>query len=320
MDGDGTSMQAPLWLPGDEGNEADPELTAVTRHLLAADPDGRRMAAAVRRSIDMLLDGQHTGRYRWDQLYKTEKAHLGTLIEINLQREFGFADGRDMDYSIAGTDVDCKYSQTLGAWMIPPEALGHLLLVVWASDELSSWSVGLVRALPERLNNGGNRDAKKTLNAAGRQAVKWLFDRAPLQENMLLRLSEPDIDAIFSQKSGQRRVDELFLRAQGRRVSRTVVATVAMQEDYMKRVRYNGGSRSQLQPRGIVILGHYSSHGRIAEALGLPVPGPGESVSARLAEARPEHGAAPRVELGGREWVLAGPADPEQAVPKLPEI
>ncbi|WP_181785778.1 NaeI family type II restriction endonuclease [Streptomyces phytophilus] len=320
MDGDGTSMQAPLWPLGDDGSQEDPQLDTVARYLLAADPDGRRMAAAVRRSIDMLLDGQHTGRYRWTQLFKTEKAHLGTLIEINLQREFGFADGRDMDYSIAGIDVDCKYSQTRGAWMIPPEACGHLLLAVWASDEQASWSAGLVRALPERLNSGGNRDAKKTLNAAGRQAVRWLFDHAPLQENMLLRLSEGDIEAIFSHRSGQRRVDELFLRAQGRRVSRTVVATVAMQEDYMKRIRYNGGSRSRLQPRGIVILGHYSSHGRIAELLGLPVPGPGESVSARFAEARPEHGAAPRVELEGRAWVLAGPADPEQAVPKLPEI
>jgi hypothetical protein len=27
-------------------------------------------------------------------LYKTEKTHFGTLVEINLQREFGFADGR----------------------------------------------------------------------------------------------------------------------------------------------------------------------------------------------------------------------------------
>ncbi|MFI7350192.1 MULTISPECIES: NaeI family type II restriction endonuclease [unclassified Streptomyces] len=317
MDGEAMSTQAALW-PVDE--PGDPELDVVAQQILAADPHGRRTAGAIRRSIDMLLDGQHTGRFRWDQLYKTEKAHLGTLIEINMQREFGFADGLSMDYSIAGTDVDCKYSQTLGGWMVPPEALGHLLLVVWASDEESRWSAGLVRALPERLNNGGNRDAKKTLNAAGRAAVRWLFHRAPLQENMLLRLSEADIKAIFSHRSGQRRVDDLFVRAQGRRISRTVVATVAMQEDYMKRVRYNGGSRSRLQPRGIVILGHYSSHGRIAEALGLPVPGPGESVSARLAAAGLRHGDAPRVELGGQEWVVARPDDPEEAVPKLPEI
>nr|WP_202461922.1 NaeI family type II restriction endonuclease [Streptomyces sp. SID8374] len=306
-----------MWLVDGPG---DPELDAVAQTVLGADRDGSRFAGAIRRSMDMLLDGQHTGRFRWDQLYKTEKAHLGTLIEINLQREFGFADGASMDYSIAGSDVDCKYSQTLGGWMIPPEALNHLLLVVWASDEQSRWTAGLVRALPERLNSGGNRDAKKTLSAMGRGAVRWLYRDAPLQENMLLRLSDADIEAIFSHKSGQRRVDELFLRAHGRRVSRTVVATVAMQEDYMKRVRYNGGSRSRLQPRGIVILGHYSSHGRIARALGLPVPGPGESVSARLAAARPHHAGAPRVELDGRDWVLASPGDPEEAVPRLPEI
>lgn len=89
----------------------------------------------------MLLDGQHTGRFRWEQLYKTEKAHMGTLVEINLQREFGFGDGVDMDYRIVGVDVDCKFSQTPGGWMIPPEAVGHLLLVVWASDIKAQWSM-----------------------------------------------------------------------------------------------------------------------------------------------------------------------------------
>ncbi len=48
----------------------------------------------------MLLDGQHTGRYRWDQLHKTEKTHFGTLVEINLQRAFGFDDGMTMDFAI----------------------------------------------------------------------------------------------------------------------------------------------------------------------------------------------------------------------------
>ncbi|MFI7274334.1 NaeI family type II restriction endonuclease [Streptomyces sp. NPDC049879] len=317
MDGETISGQAPLW-PVSEGD--DPALEAVAETILRMDPDGTRFARAIRRSMDMLLDGQHTGRFRWDQLFKTEKAHLGTLIEINAQREFGFEDGTSMDYSIAGADVDCKYSQMLGGWMIPPEAHGHILLVVWASDEQSQWSAGLVRALPERLNNGGNRDAKKTLNAVGRSSIRWLFRDAPLQENMLLRLSGADIEAIFSQTSGQRRVDELFLRAQGRRISRNVVATVAMQEDYMKRVRYNGGSRSRLQPHGIVVLGHYSRHGRIAEVLGLPVPGPGESVSARLVPAGPEHEGKPTVELDGRGWVLAEAGDAEAAVPKLPEV
>nr|WP_257018987.1 NaeI family type II restriction endonuclease [Streptomyces sp. TLI_235] len=298
----------------------DSELEAVAKLILDEDPEGRRFAATVRRSIDMLLDGQHTGRFRWDQLYKTEKAHLGTLIEINLQREFEFADGDRMDYQIAGVDVDCKFSQARGAWMIPPEAHGELLLVVWANDNDSAWCAGLVRADPGMLNAGGNRDAKRTLSAAGRHAVRWLFYNAPLQDNMLLRLPPEDIAAVFKHKSGQRRVDELFIRAQGRRISRTVVATVAMQEDYMKRVRYNGGARSRLQKHGIVILGHYSNHGVVAGRLGLPVPLAGESVSARLARLRPHHGDAQWVELEGERWTLASPSDPEEFVPKLPEI
>ena len=44
------------------------------------------MAAAIRGALDMLLDGQHTGRYGWDQLHKTEKTHAGTLGEIALAR------------------------------------------------------------------------------------------------------------------------------------------------------------------------------------------------------------------------------------------
>ena len=67
------------------------------------------------------------------------------------------------------------------------------------------------------------------------------------------------------------------------RVSRTVVATVAMQDDYMKRVRDGGGARDQLRAEGIVIFGDYAGDQLLASALDLPRPGPGEFVSARLA-------------------------------------
>ncbi len=139
------AIQAPfpgMEIPADE----DPEQDRVLRHLLALDPGGQRIASALRRTIDLLLDGRHTGRYRWDQLHKTEKTHAGTLVEIGLQREFGFADGAVLDYSIAGAEVDCKFSQRVGGWMIPPEAFGMLLLLVSASDEQGRWCAGLVRA------------------------------------------------------------------------------------------------------------------------------------------------------------------------------
>jgi hypothetical protein len=95
------------------GGRADAELGRVAAELLAADPDGARIGAAVRNALDMLLDGQHTGRYRWDQLCKTEKTHAGTLVEIGVQRRLALADGDLLDYSIAGTDVDCKFSHQI---------------------------------------------------------------------------------------------------------------------------------------------------------------------------------------------------------------
>jgi hypothetical protein len=55
-----------------------------------------------------------------------------------------------------------------------------------------------------------------------------------------------------------------------------------MQDDYMKRVRGDGGARDQLRAECIVIFGDYAGDQLLASALGLPRPGPGEFVSARL--------------------------------------
>src|SRR5579871_313548 len=176
----------PLWSPSTPALPADQELRAVADEIRALDPDGARTARVLRRTYDMLPDGQHTGRYRWDQLYKTEKTHFGTLVEINLQREFGFADGVAMDFAICGVDVDCKYSQHRGEWMIPPEAVGQVILGLWASDDQGEWSLGLVRA-EERLLTAsqGNRDLKRRLSAAGKAQVRWIFPSQRLPENAL---------------------------------------------------------------------------------------------------------------------------------------
>ena len=55
---------------------------------------------------------------------------------------------------------------------------------------------------------------------------------------------------------------ELFRRAQRRRVSRTVVATVARQDGSVKRVRGGGEARGQLRAEGIVIFGDHADDKR----------------------------------------------------------
>jgi hypothetical protein len=281
----------------------DVALQEVLAALRSADPDGSRIAKVIRSTFDQLYDGQHTGRYRVDQLFKTEKTHFGTLVEINLQREFLFQNGDLLDFRIAGHEVDCKFSHT-GGWMLPIESFGQLILVLKADDFRSTWSAGVVRVTEENRRTSENRDKKTGLNSFGRSRIAWLRDDATLQPNALLQLNQEDIDRIFKSKSGQQRLNELFRVATNRRLSRTIIATVAQQDDYMKRVRNNGGSRSALASEGFLILGgDYSFQRRIAEGLGAVVPNPGEFVSVRVAPTTPTSISA--VSLDGRWWRLA---------------
>ncbi|SNU01902.1 Restriction endonuclease NaeI [Ruaniaceae bacterium KH17] len=263
------------------------------------------MARVFRQTFDQLYDGQHTGRYRLDQLFKTEKTHFGTLIEINLQRELSFADGETLDFSIAGCEVDCKYSHT-GQWMLPIESFDQLVLATQANDASATWSVGIVRVTEENRRTSENRDRKTGLNKDGRSRIRWLFKDAPMQPNALLQLPPEDVDAIMASASGQARVNELLRRAQNRRISRTIVATVAQQDDYMKRIRENGGARSALRPEGILVLGgDYINQREIAIKLGTEVPEPGEFVSVRVVPSVPGTG----VEISGGWWAIAKPGD-----------
>ena len=299
--------------------DMDAELEVVKAAIITMDPKGTRTAQVLRDTLDQLYDGQRTGRYRWDQLYKSEQLGCGNIVEINLHREFEFQDGSELDYKIEGIEVDCKHSQKKNGWMIPPEAHGHLCLLVWAEDSAEpTWSMGLVRVTADKLHSNGNRDSKTTLNESGRNAITWLFRQAPLPPNILLQLDRTTVNKIMSLKSGQKRLNELFRTALRMRVGRAVVATLVQQDDPMKRIRKNGGSRTRLQPEGIIILGQFTSHGNIARALGVPVPGFGESVSVRVTPAsEPGVGVA---DIGGTYWRIAQPSDPIVPAPDLPQV
>ncbi|MFG1707436.1 NaeI family type II restriction endonuclease [Nonomuraea sp. M3C6] len=302
----------------------DAELDRVYAHFRDLDPDGSRTAAVLRRTFDMLLDGPNTGRYRWDQLFKTEKTHCGTLVEINLQREFKFADGRKLDYSLCGIEVDCKYSQDLAKWMIPPEAVNEIILGLWANDKIGVWSAGAIRARPEYLQESqGNRDKKRQLSKHGRNEIRWLLSDQPLPENVLVHMPPSDVEAVFAKRSGQQRLNELLRRAQGRLLTRNVICTVATgddkpKQDPLKRLRKNGGARDQLRNEGIIILGDYINHRIIAEQLGLPIPGDSEFVSIRLTRAA--HADRPYVQLDGEKWTTWQPGDPIENAPELPDL
>ncbi|MEU7138213.1 NaeI family type II restriction endonuclease [Nocardia sp. NPDC046473] len=313
-----SSSQLPLGFTGEEHDE---ELDAVQLELYRLDPTGARVARVLRDTLDQLYDGQRTGRWNFSQLFKTEKTHMGTLVEINLQREFEFEDGEATDYRIAGIEVDCKYSMRYGGWTLPPEVVDHIALLITADDDHATWNAGLVRVKESYLNLGRNRDAKTTLSLKGRAKVRELWpDVRFLAPNIYIQLDGVTRDRIFSAKSrvgnrhGQARTNELFRSVHGRIIRRAEIATVAQQDDFMKRVRTNGGSRTVLQHDGIIILGHQERE--VAAKLGLPVPSKGEFVAARVTPARIDRD-DPVAEIGGVKWSVARPGDPKVPAPVI---
>lgn len=305
-----------------ESARDDAALQAVLAVLSKADCDGTRTARVLRSTFDQLYDGQHTGRYSVHQLHKTEKTHFGTLFEINFRREFDdvIDDGKTLDFQIAGHQVDAKFSFKMGGWMLPPESFDELLLVCTASDDKSEWALGVVRARAEWRRLGANRDAKSGLTSFGLTQVNWIKWGEQLPPNVLLATPPEDLAAIFSPNlSGQGRINELFRRVAGKRIGRNTIATVAQQDDFMKRVRYNGGARSNLRHEGYIIPGgDYASHREIALQLGGPVPRPGEVVSFRVTPAK---GDEPNIILlDGKWWKRATMESVSNHAPLLPKI
>lgn len=312
-----SDLRAPV--PGD-----DPELDAVEAALRQLDPDGLRIADVLRDTYDQLYDGQRTGRYRWEQLRKTEKTYMGTIVEINLHREFGFDDGLVMDYRIAGIEVDCKFSQSVGGWEIPPEAYegGHLCLLVSGDDGTSQWHAGLVRAELSLLGRP-NRDGKRKLLASGLGSVRWLYREAPLPENRLLHLDESTRERILHPDpsshrapSGQAKINMLFRLVQRQMVNRASVLTIAQQKDSLKRAR-DARLPQHLGREGILVFGHQQRDPIVAAALGLPTPRKGEFISARVFPAEPDRESAV-AEIEGRKWRLAEEGDPIVPAPRIP--
>src|SRR5208283_1298430 len=161
-----------------------------------------------------------------------------------------------------------------------------ICLLITASDASSSWRAGLIRVQESLLRARSNRDAKRQLavGSYGRIRVLWP-NHQQLAENLFLNI-DPDVrDEIFSARGirgtqhGQARTNELFRLVQRRIIRRAELATVAQQDDFMKRARGNGGARTLLKSEGILVLGHQDNDPYVAAALGLPVPRKGELIS-----------------------------------------
>jgi hypothetical protein len=202
--------------------------------------------------------------------------------------------------------------------------MDHICLLVTANDQQSSWQAGLIRVTEPLLRARANRDAKRQLATSSHAYIRELWpDNRRLAENLFLSLDAESRNKIFCAQAnhgnqhGQARVNELFRLVQRRIIRRAELATVAQQDDFMKRARGNGGARSALKPEGILVLGHQDNDPNVAAALGLPVPKKGELVSGRVIQARADRN-DPVAIIDGQRWALARPQDPVFPAPLVP--
>ncbi|QWU16227.1 Restriction endonuclease NaeI [Paenibacillus sophorae] len=230
-------------------DSTDYELIRVINYLKSIPNFELKMGRILRKSIDEVVNGRYTGRFSIAQLDKTEKTYIGTRVQHMLQHELELPYGNVMDALIDGIEVDVKF--TIGKnWTIPLEADGHICFLVSADDDRSIFQAGCLRITQEVLNTGKNRDSKRTINLMGRGSISWLVSDGSLPVNGLLKLESQVIESVYSKKSGQERINELFRSCPGIIFNGAAIESVAKQKDSSKRVR---DARKWLKPEGISI-------------------------------------------------------------------
>ena len=241
------------------------DLTELERNLLAAvggqDLFEEKLRSFFRSAIDEVIDTARTGRFFLGDLEKTEKTYLGTKFEILLRDWLQVPRGVVLDLEIGGREVDVKSTTGGGSgWMIPPEAISQLCILLRVNEDLSTCAVGLVRARQEYLRPGANRDAKTSFSAAGTRNIWWLVLDFPYTPNFWTLISGDLRTQIMAPRGGTERLAILFENCLEIPVSRVLISSIAAQDDFMKRIRRNGGARDLLAPKGIAIL--YSENDR----------------------------------------------------------
>lgn len=253
-------------------NHADyEEISKVEQAILKA-AGGREalisgLGSILRHAIDDVIDTPHTGRCQIEELEKTEKTYLGTRVEIRLRALLGFPKGK-LDLNIDGKDVDVKF--TIGSnWMIPTEAVDQICLLIAADEKKGLCHLGLLKTKKAYLSASTNKDQKGSVSSIGFTNIRWITDNNPYPANFWRGIPQHQRDKIFAAKGGTNRLVTLFELIQQTPIHRSVVADVAQQKDYMKRLRGNGGAKDKLEKKGILLLGGKYSSAEI-DRLGLP--------------------------------------------------
>lgn len=206
-----------------------------------------------RQAFDEVIDAPRTNRFTLAEIEKTEKTYIGTKVEILLRNFLKLPKGEILDLAVNGVEVDIKMT-TARDWMIPRESIGRPAILMKANERTALCDVGLVVCRPEYLRLSNNQDKKGQIAAAQYVHIWWILRNQPYPKNFWEVLPVVERKAIMEAGTGKWRLAALFERIQGQPISRSQVEAIGQQDDYMKRLRKNGGARDILGPKHIAIL------------------------------------------------------------------
>jgi hypothetical protein len=232
-------------------------LSAIERAIVSAgggfDAFTEMVTGLFRQAFDEVIDAPRTNRFTLAEIEKTEKTYIGTKVEILLRNFLGMPKGKILDLSVNGVEVDIKMT-TARDWMIPRESIGRPAILMKADERTALCDVGLVVCRPDYLRTSNNQDKKGQIAAAQYVHIWWILRRQPYPKNFWEVLPLAERKAIMEAGTGKWRLAALFERIQGQPISRSQVEAIGQQDDYMKRLRKNGGARDILGPKQIALL------------------------------------------------------------------
>lgn len=207
------------------------ELSSLERDLLAA-VGGQalleeKLRGFFRAAIDEVIDTARSDRFYFGDLEKTEKTYLGTKFEIVLRDWLRVPRGIRLDLLIGGREVDVKSTTVKSGWMIPREAVDQFCILLRVNEHDAKCAMGLIRARPDYLTAGKNRDAKKSITAMSRSHIWWLVSDFDYTRNFWSIVSDADREAIMRLRGGTKRRALLFERYQRVPISRIQIAAIA---------------------------------------------------------------------------------------------
>ncbi|OJT17512.1 hypothetical protein BO221_45770 [Archangium sp. Cb G35] len=253
--------------------------SAILRCVGGADRLQEQFPALVRKAIDSVLDPVLTCRTRVTELDNVEKTFVGLKIE-HLVRDMLDVPKGLRDLVINGRDVDIK-NTTGDTWMIPAETYRNEdpVLVIASEERTHRCWLGLLVTRKGYLGKP-NQDKKRGVLSGAFRNIMWLVEAAPYPESRWAHLDMDRFRELRKVKGGKKRACQFFRENLRVPMHRTVIhALLFDQDDFMKRLRENGGARDVLKAEGIALLSGSYDAGLIAK-LGLPHTGAGEMISA----------------------------------------